>query len=208
MADTTFQLTQPKVERKFNPRDIVGGTFEDIFETVIGTGEGFLVNEGQIRNQSPEISDSSAIEGSGLAIGGRTEISFNSPEKVQLREARWIIQRMRITEQAVSQQRRRREITPGQVMDDVDAMSDPDLAKMGDFNNESLTDKLLLRSVANKMWVFFKKAAMILKRKKAGTAISIAETRTKGKSALQGMFEGGSGSLGQGQGNLSFQATG
>lgn len=38
--------------------------------------------------------------------------------------------------------------------------------------------------------------------------VSIAQTQVKGKTAMQGIFEGASGSQGSGQANLSFQAAG
>lgn len=47
MADTnTLQHPQPKQER-LNPSQVIGGTFEDIFETITGTGTGY-VHEAQV----------------------------------------------------------------------------------------------------------------------------------------------------------------
>lgn len=47
-----------------------------------------------------------------------------------------------------------------------------------------------------------------MKDEKEKKEVSITQTQVKGKTAMQGMFEGASGSQGSGQANLSFQAAG
>lgn len=47
-----------------------------------------------------------------------------------------------------------------------------------------------------------------IKDDKEKKEVSMTQTQVKGKTAMQGMFEGASGSQGGGQANLSFQATG
>lgn len=51
MATSAFAPPQPKQER-VNPRDMIGGTFEYIYDSILGTGS---VNESPVR--SPEILD-------------------------------------------------------------------------------------------------------------------------------------------------------
>ncbi len=141
-----------------------------------------------------------------LAIGGKTEVNFNKAE-AEKRTAQWKIEKMQIIEKEIDRAGDLKEVAR-EAFDEIMGMSSAQLAVEGDFNNKSITNKDILKSVSNRVWVFAKRVTALLLQKKEKTAVSMAETKSKSKSAMQGMFEGGSGSQGSGQANISFQAVG
>ena len=82
-SNTTLQSTQPKKEVKIHPRDVIGGLFEDAFETLTGSGTGFL-NEAPLTKQ--EFKDIQKWPEQKTAMPDRGSIEFNRRATVVTQE--------------------------------------------------------------------------------------------------------------------------
>ncbi len=183
MINTLFPQAQPKAPRK-NILGLMGDTFENTIETLIGGG-GYTTENRETsaeRGFQPSSFETEQTVNR-PTIGGSSEIMFNNPDETGLRAARQIIEQAQTTNQGIEQADQIKDIRE-EVRFEVAGMSDAQLATEGDFSNTSVTNRSIVRSVANRMWIFLKRVASKLADQKEKTAISIGETKNTGKFAV------------------------
>ncbi len=183
MINTLFPQAQPKAPRK-NILGLMGDTFENTIETLIGGG-GYTTENRETsaeRGFQPSSFETEQTVNR-PTIGGSSEIMFNNPDETGLRAARQIIEQAQTTNQGIEQADQIKDIRE-EVRFEVAGMSDAQLATEGDFSNTSVTNRSIVRSVANRMWIFLKRVASKLADQKEKTAISVEETKNTGKFAV------------------------
>ncbi|MDD5147306.1 MAG: hypothetical protein PHV63_01990 [Candidatus Daviesbacteria bacterium] len=201
MTDTTIlQSTQPKRE-KVNPRDIIGGTFENIFDTIIGSGAGY-VNEGPVGvEQLSQATKWHETRPKGLETGSLTGFQIpRTPEKTD--QQLLAEQRSAVAEaESILRQSRIEFVTQEEIRHGVAGMSEED-------RNRRLRLNASLRRAhtedpyhMTELYRQAKEEALATAQQKADTEIP---SSTKQPNSLEVAFEGASGS----KGNLSFQAVG
>lgn len=214
MADQTTlsPSTRPKREAGIPPlSQIIGGTFEAVLGNVIGIGRVPESPEAKEPVETPVPEYVRKAFSSGELTG------FQNPRPLERTNAQLdaqLIERQRAelkhydvvaAASKVVESYEARRAAENQARFELSGMSDEERAKEGNYQTGYRGESLY--SIYNTVWVFMKRIAAIMGRQKKETAAAIAQTRIN-KSALQGIFEGASGSQGGGQANLSVQAVG
>ena len=206
MADTATLnpfSTKPK-ETRVNLNQMVGGTFETLAGSILGTPS-YETGE-SVRTPVPEYVREAFSSGSMRGFNEshpkpvKNEAQLIEAQRAYLRNYNIVAEATKVVENYEAKE------VENQVRLEMAGMSDEERAIEG--NYQAGYRGPTLKTIYNTMWIFFKKVATRLAGKKEQITASIAETRNKGKSAIQGVFEGASGQIGKGQGNISFQATG
>ncbi len=89
---------------------------------------------------------------------GQTEIVFNDPDKIQYQQVLRRIQHFGQIDQQVEQVNQTRNVLEDIRLEVAD-LSDEEMTEKGDYKNTSFKDRLSIRSVANRVWVFLKLVA-------------------------------------------------
>lgn len=198
MTTSTLIPTQPKRER-IDPRIVIGGTFEDIFESLTG-----VTTPVSFESREPIVSTVPEYVSRGFSSGSLE--GFQNPRSVEKSEADLIVEQLTVVAEAenIFRQSRTEFIAAEEVRLEVAGMSETDrnnrLHLSGDYRKKN-TDTAYHR-------------AALYQQVKTDLSADLQQTKApipnpaKQPSALEGIFEGRSGAQGGGQANLSFQATG
>lgn len=200
MTDTTaLQSTPPKKER-LNLGDIIGGTFEDTFETVTGRGAGF-VNEGPVRGQTleelqklPELNIRSRFPEKGELTG------FQGSDAELIRQQREAV----AGAERILRQSRAEFIAQEEIRLEVAGMSEDERNDRLGLNTSYR--KQNTQTAYHEAALYRQKKAEQRQAERGRNEANLAEMQPQ-RSALEAIFEGGSGTLGGGA-SANLSATG
>lgn len=180
---------------RISPWDQIGGSMEFNPSKLVADGGSFMKDAAEAIGGLVEIVIAQpSPESSKPQIGGKTEIPFNNPAETQLQKARLELVQANKTNQEVQRATESHEIQE-EVRLEVVGMSEEQLAEEGDFSNTSVKGPLV-KSIANKMWVFLKlidRKLQMTKEKVVASKIFMGRVDKSGKGFVMGENELGLG---------------